>query len=79
MFSVWAIMPFRFGVDAYYADGVQGRYFTALAVLLIPIGIWLQKYFRIETKNEKVFNLIMFFGLALVLGFYVFETVWTYK
>ena len=58
---------------------VQGRYFTALAVLLIPIGIWLQKYFRIETKNEKVFNLIMFFGLALVLGFYVFETVWTYK
>ena len=53
--------------------------FTATAVMLVPVGLWLQKYINVRTKNEKVFNLIMFFGLALVLGFYVFETVWTYK
>ena len=79
MYTAWALLPFRFGEGAYYADGVQGRYFTATAAMLVPVGLWLQKYINVRTKNEKVFNLIMFFGLALVLGFYVFETVWTYK
>lgn len=79
MYTAWALLPFRFGEGAYYADGVQGRYFTATAVMLIPVGLWLQKYINVRTKNEKVFNLIMFFGLALILSFYIFETVWTYK
>jgi membrane protein, related to actinobacillus protein (1944168) len=79
MYTAWALLPFRFGEGAYYADGVQGRYFTATAAMLVPVGLWLQKYINVRTKNEKVFNLIMFFGLALVLGFYIFETVWTYK
>ena len=79
MYTAWALLPFRFGEGAYYADGVQGRYFTATAVMLVPVGLWLQKYINVRTKNEKVFNLIMFFGLALILSFYIFETVWTYK
>ena len=79
MYTAWALLPFRFGEGAYYADGVQGRYFTATAAMLVPVGLWLQKYINVKTKNEKVFNLIMFFGLALVLGFYVFETVWKFK
>ncbi|MFC2453920.1 MAG: hypothetical protein ACFNUB_02415 [Candidatus Saccharibacteria bacterium] len=79
MYTAWALLPFRFGEGAYYADGVQGRYFTATAAMLVPVGLWLQKYINVRTKNEKVFNLIMFFGLALVLGFYVFETVWKFK
>ena len=79
MYTAWALLPFRFGEGAYYADGVQGRYFTATAVMLIPVGLWLQKYINVRTKNEKVFNLIMFFGLALILSFYIFETVWRFK
>ena len=79
MYTAWALLPFRFGEGAYYADGVQGRYFTATAVMLVPVGLWLQKYINVRTKDEKVFNLIMFFGLAIILSFYVFETVWTYK
>jgi hypothetical protein len=49
------------------------------AVMLVPVGLWLQKYINVRTKNEKVFNLIMFFGLALILSFYIFETVWRFK
>ena len=79
MYTAWALLPFRFGEGAYYADGVQGRYFTATAVMLVPVGLWLQKYINVRTKNEKVFNLIMFFGLALILSFYIFETVWRFK
>ena len=79
MYTAWALLPFRFGEGAYYADGVQGRYFTATAVMLVPVGLWLQKYINIRTKDEKVFNLIMFFGLALILSFYIFETVWKFK
>ena len=79
MYTAWALLPFRFGEGAYYADGVQGRYFTATAVMLVPVGLWLQKYINVRTKNEKVFNLIMFFGLAIILSFYVFETVWKFK
>ena len=79
MYTAWALLPFRFGEGAYYADGVQGRYFTATAVMLVPVGLWLRKYINVRTKNEKVFNLIMFFGLALILSFYIFETVWRFK
>ena len=33
-----------------YADGVQGRYFTALLVCLIPVFAWVHKYVRVIAK-----------------------------
>lgn len=37
LYVTWAIQPFRLGPNALYADGVQGRYFTSLLPLLVPL------------------------------------------
>jgi len=77
MYTMWAILPFRLGPSAVYADGVQGRYFTAALVLLIPPAIWLRRFVSVKVKSEKAFGLIIFSSAALWLLFYTVET-WHY-
>ena len=60
-----------------YADGVQGRYFTALLVLLVPLFAWIGKYVSIRVKSEKFLFLIVASGQVLILAFYVLYTVKT--
>jgi hypothetical protein len=67
-----------FGTGAYYADGVQGRYFTALLVMLVPVGIWLRTYCRIDTPSAKTFSLLIFFSMLYILGYYTFGTYWAF-
>ena len=78
MYTAWALLPIRFGAGAYYADGVQGRYFTALLVLLIPCGVWLRKYIWFNTASAKVFHTLIFFVCAAILLYYTFGTYWAY-
>lgn len=78
MYTAWALLPIRFGAGAYYADGVQGRYFTALLVLLIPCGVWLRKYIWFHTASAKVFHALIFFGCGAILLYYTFGTYWAY-
>ena len=78
MYTAWALLPQRFGTGAYYADGVQGRYFTALLVMLVPVGIWLRTYCRIDTPSAKTFSLLIFFSMLYILGYYTFGTYWAF-
>lgn len=75
LYSMWATLPKRFGPDAIHADGVQGRYFTPLLALMIPMGISLRKYISIETSSEKVHNGIILASTTLLLLFYTYQTV----
>lgn len=77
MYTIWAILPFRLGPNATYADGVQGRYFTAALVFLIPPLIWLQKFVSIKIKSENIIGMIVFFSSIIWLLFYTLET-WHY-
>lgn len=78
LYVAWALNS-SLGDTAYYAEGVQGRYFTAALGLLIPLGIWVRRYISVDTRSEKHFSFIMFIGLASTLAFYVFQTYWTFK
>lgn len=79
MYTAWATLPVIGGPGAYYAEGVQGRYFTALLVLLIPVGLLLKRYVRIEVSSPKTTGLIIILSSALVLAYYIFQTLWAFK
>ena len=75
MYTIWATQPIRQGPHAIYADGVQGRYFTALLALFIPIGIWLRRYITVETSSSKVSTAIILLGSLFLLFFYSAESL----
>lgn len=58
-----------------YADGVQGRYFTALIVLLIPLFAWIGKYITIRVKPAWLALAIIATSQVVLLGFYVLYTI----
>lgn len=79
MYTAWATLPMIGGPGAYYAEGVQGRYFTALLVLLIPVGLLAKKYVHINTSSPRVTGLIVAATSAAILAFYIFQTIWAFK
>lgn len=74
MYTVWATLPERFGPDAIYADGVQGRYFVAALTLLIPLFVWLRQFITVKMKSDKIFGATISFACAFFLLFYLAET-----
>lgn len=71
MYTEWGL---KRGISE-YADGVQGRYFTALLVLLIPLFAWISKYISIKVKSERLLLCLISFSQVLLLCFYVLYTV----
>ena len=60
-----------------HADGVQGRYFTALLVLLIPLFAWVSQHVSIRAKSDKVIFGFIAFTQVILLSFYVLYTLKT--
>lgn len=58
-----------------YADGVQGRYFTALLILLVPLFAWISKYISISVKSDRIFFFTIVIAQVSILSFYVLYTV----
>lgn len=75
LYTIWATLPQRLGPNATYADGVQGRYFTPLLVLFIPMGIWLRKYIFIRASSQRVSTAIVLLTSVFLLTFYTIETL----
>jgi uncharacterized membrane protein len=74
MYYGWAIQPFRLGPGTLIADGIQGRYFTPLLILLFPLFAYLQRHIRIVTeKSHSAPALAMVFSLIL-LTLYIAQT-----
>jgi uncharacterized membrane protein len=72
MYTAW--VPVWTGGEAIWAEGVQGRYFTAMLLLLIPLGIWLQKHISISFKSPNAIGWIVFIVLLIILTYYTFLT-----
>ncbi len=78
LYSAWAILPNRLGTGAFYADGVQGRYFTAALLLLIPVALWLRRYVWLSMKSLKIYNVVIFATTTFCLIFYIVQTIWVF-
>lgn len=74
LYTAWAILPFRLGPNALYADGVQGRYFTAFLTLLIPFFVLVRRYLYIKPKNEYVTGGIIVILSLFILIFYSLQS-----
>lgn len=75
LYTLWATQPERLGPNAIYADGVQGRYFTPLLALFIPIGLWLRRYIFIATSSTTIHNGAIVASSVSLLLFYSFQTI----
>jgi uncharacterized membrane protein len=72
MFTAWANV--WIGENAIWAEGVQGRYFTAMLLLLVPFGAWLQQFVSIKLKSKNAIGWIVFITLLIILIYYTFLT-----
>lgn len=77
MYFMWTLRPNVAGIDATFIQGMQGRYFTPLLVLLIPVFAHLQQYISVKIKPQllsilvvvmAVFSLTVY--LLLTYGFF---------
>lgn len=75
MYTAWAVLPFVLGPNATYANGVQGRYFISILILLVPLFIWLRRFISFETKSKKTLGIIIFSSAFIWLLFYTIETL----
>lgn len=74
LYTAWAIQPYRLGPNAPYADGVQGRYFSALLVLATPLFISLRKYITLSAK-DFIIGSIIFSSCFVQLLFYIYLAI----
>jgi uncharacterized membrane protein len=58
--------------------GLQARYFTPMFVVLIPIGLWLQKWISVKLKSEMVIGVLVSCVTFIALTCYVIETLMTF-
>ena len=74
MYYGWAIQPERLGPGATVTDGIQGRYFTPLLILLLAPIAYIQKYIKITVKNPKIIPVLVTVMSVLLLSLYIAQT-----
>jgi uncharacterized membrane protein len=72
MYTAWS--PIWTGGEAVWAEGVQGRYFSAMLLLLVPLGAYLSRYITLKFRSSNVLGWIVFATLLLILTYYTFLT-----
>ena len=75
LYTAWAIQANGIGKDAKFALGLQGRYFTPLLLLLIPLFIGLRRYVSVTIKPGVTTGVMIFTAMSGVLIFYLVQTV----
>lgn len=75
MYYGWAMRPERLGVNAMVTDGIQGRYFTPLLLLLIPVFAYLRRYIKVSIPNQVTTMTLVIVPLTLLLILYVVQTI----
>lgn len=58
-----------------FANGVQGRYFTASLLLLLPATLYFRKYIKVSFKKASTIGKICFTVIFLELLHYIYLTV----
>lgn len=74
MYYGWAMRLERLGPGAEVTDGIQGRYFTPLLLLLFPVFAYFQRHIKVVTSNKSFVPFISTSTSILLLIFYVAQT-----
>lgn len=75
MYYAWAMTPERLGLAAAVADGIQGRYFTPLLIVIFPAIAYLQKVIVIKVKHSYAIPAFAMSICLFTLIVYMVQTV----
>lgn len=70
MYLFWTLLPNVTGVNATFIQGMQGRYFTPLLSLLIPLFAYIQQHISVKI-NQKLLCIIAILMSAFSLCVYL--------
>jgi len=73
MYFLWTLDPKVAGPGATFIQGMQGRYFTPLLILLVPVFAYLQKYINVKI-NQKLLVVIAITTAIFSLTVYMLLT-----
>ena len=73
MYFLWTLDPKVAGPGATFIQGMQGRYFTPLLILLVPVFAYLQKYINVKI-NQKLLVVITITTAIFSLTVYMLLT-----
>lgn len=73
MYLMWTLRPNIAGSDATFIQGMQGRYFTPLLVLLIPVFAYIQQYISVKIK-PRLLSILAVAMAVFSLTVYLFLT-----
>ena len=74
LYTAWSIQANGIGPDAQFAVGLQGRYFTAFFLLLLPLMIMIRKYINVNIKEGITTGLLIFIVSLFALSVYILQT-----
>lgn len=75
LYLTWAVQPYRLGSGGQYADGVQGRYLTPFLLLIIPLALWLRRFFAVQFKSQAVLGWFVLITTGSLLTYYCATTL----
>lgn len=75
LYTAWAITSVGLGKTAKFALGLQGRYFTPLFLLLLPLFISLRKYVSVTINGKLTTGILVFCIMSGSLIYYIVQTV----
>lgn len=75
LYTAWAIQPFGLGETASFALGLQGRYFTPLILMLVPLAIVLRKYINVNFRQGSAVGALIFAVMVFILSYYLLQTL----
>jgi len=73
MYFLWTLDPKVAGPSAIFIQGMQGRYFTPLLILLVPVFAYLQRYIKLDI-NQTLLTVIAITMAIFSLGVYLVLT-----
>lgn len=73
LYVAWAIP--NLGEGARFALGLQGRYFTPLILLLLPLFIYLRRFVSVNFKKGATTGVLVFSVMTFSLIFYMVQTI----
>ena len=74
MYYGWAMKPERLGILADVTDGIQGRYFTPLLILLFPAVAYIRQYIGVSATRPIPVYVLCITLTTLLLTLYLVQT-----
>lgn len=78
MYLLWTLEPSVVGPSANFIQGMQGRYFTPLLILLLPGFAYLQKFLRVVVSHKTLTMMVAAMAIVSLVTYLVLTYIFFY-